>query len=76
MTDFQSGRASGNYIDETPTDAFWLVRAHFRLELAELDEELFRHHVQGTELRALYYACCYEYPGWTWQHSNVVAEVQ
>lgn len=37
MTDDQSGR--GNYSDETPTDA--LVCAHFRLKLAELDEELF-----------------------------------
>ena len=59
MTDHQSGH--GNYRDETPTDA--LVRAHFRLKLAELDEELFRHHLQGIELRALFYACCNENSG-------------
>lgn len=59
MTDDQSAR--GDYSEETPTDA--LVRAHFRLKLAELDEELFRHHLQGIELRALFYACCNEYAG-------------
>jgi hypothetical protein len=69
MTAYQSGR--GNYIDET--DA--LVRVHFRLKLAELDEELFRHHVQGIELlvRALFYAYCDEYPGNTevWFNGDV-----
>jgi hypothetical protein len=53
----------GNYIDEIPTGTDALVRARFRLKLAELDEELFRHYVQGIELRALFYACCDEYPG-------------
>jgi hypothetical protein len=59
MSEHQSGR--GNYSDDTPTDA--LVRAHFRLKLVELDEELFRHHVQGIELRALFESCCNEYAG-------------
>jgi len=59
MTDAQSAR--GGYSKETPTDA--LVRAHLHLKLAELDEELFRHHLQGIELRALFYACCNEYAG-------------
>lgn len=56
MNEYQGGR--GNYGDD-PTDA--LVRAHFRLKLAELDEELFRHHLQGIEQRAFFYACCHEY---------------
>jgi len=46
---------------KTPSDA--VVRAHFRLRLAELDERIFRHHVQGIELRALFYACCNECAG-------------
>jgi hypothetical protein len=50
-----------DHVDEMPTDA--LVRAHFHLKLAELDRELFRHHLQGIELRALFYACCNEYAG-------------
>jgi aminoglycoside phosphotransferase (APT) family kinase protein len=70
MTDDQS--AHGDYIDEMPTDA--LVRAHFRLKLAELDKELFRHHLQGVELRALFYACCNEYAGnteiWLGRYKN------
>ena len=59
MTDDQDER--GNYQEETPKDA--RVRAHFRLKLAALDEKLFRHHLQGIELRALFYACCNEYAG-------------
>ena len=58
MTDDQSGR--GNHADESPADA--ITRSQFRLRLAELDEDLFRHHLQGIELRALFYACCNEYP--------------
>jgi hypothetical protein len=57
MTDDQSSR--GNHADETPADA--ITRAHFRLRLAALDENLFRHHLQGIEIRALFYACCHEY---------------
>jgi hypothetical protein len=56
MTDNQSV-----HVDEMPTDA--LVRAHFHLKLAELDRERFRHHLQGIELRALFYACCNGYAG-------------
>ena len=59
MTDDQSSR--GHHADETPADA--ITRAHFRLRLATLDEKLFRHYLQGIELRALFYACCNEYPG-------------
>jgi hypothetical protein len=59
MTDFQ--RCCGNDVDETPADA--VVRAHFRLRLAALDEQIHRHHVQGIELRALFYACCNESGG-------------
>ncbi|KAF8226470.1 hypothetical protein L208DRAFT_1406945, partial [Tricholoma matsutake] len=51
MTDDQS--AHGDYSEETPTDTL----------LAELDKELFCHHLQGIELRALFYACCNEYAG-------------
>ena len=57
MTDFQSCR--GNHADDTPADA--VVSAHFRLRLAALDERIFRHHLQGIELRALFYACCNEF---------------
>jgi hypothetical protein len=59
MTDHQS--AHGDHADETPADA--ITRARFRLRLAELDETLFRHYLQGLELRALFYACCNEYAG-------------
>jgi len=59
MTDFQSCR--GNHADETSADA--ALRAHFRLRLAALDERIFLHHLQGIELRALFYACCNEYGG-------------
>jgi hypothetical protein len=31
--------------------------------LAALDERLLRHHVQGIELRALFYNCCNESGG-------------
>ena len=57
MSDFQGSR--GNHADETPADA--ALRAHFRLRLATLDVQLFRHHLQGIELRALLYACCNEF---------------
>ena len=50
-----------NYAEETPTDA--ITRASFRLRLAALDEKLFRHYLLGLELRALFYACCYEFAG-------------
>lgn len=59
MSDFQNSR--GNHADETPADA--VLRAHFRLRLATLDAQLFRHHLQGIELRALLYACCNEFDG-------------
>jgi Phosphotransferase enzyme family len=59
MSDFQSSRE--NHADETPADA--ALRAHFRLRLATLDMQLFRHHLQGIELRALFYACCNECGG-------------
>ena len=59
MSDFQSSR--GNHVDETPADA--ALRAHFRLRLAALDTQLFRNHLQGIELRALFYACCNECDG-------------
>jgi hypothetical protein len=59
MSDFQSSR--GNHADETPADA--ALRAHFRLRVAALDAQLFRHHLQGIELRALFYACCNECDG-------------
>jgi hypothetical protein len=59
MTDDQ--QSHGNHVDETPMDA--IAHAHFRLRLAALDEELFRHHVQGCELRAFFYSCCNEYAG-------------
>ena len=39
-----------------------MIRAYFRLKLAELDEELFSHQLQGIELRAFFYACCNQYP--------------
>ena len=52
MTDDQCSR--GNHADESPADA--MTRSQFRLRLAELDEDLFRHHLQGIELRALFYA--------------------
>ena len=54
MSEHQTSR--GNYKDETPADA--IVRAPFRLRLAELNDDLYRHHVQGYELRALFNACC------------------
>ena len=59
MTFEQSSR--DNYAEETPTDA--ITRASFRLRLAALDEKLFRHYLLGLELRALFYACCYEFAG-------------
>jgi len=59
MSDFQDSR--GNHAEETPADA--VLRAHFRLRLATLDAQLFRHHLQGIELRALLYACCNEFDG-------------
>ena len=59
MSEHQS--SPGNYQDETPTDA--VVRAQFRLRLAALDEDLYRHHLQGCELRALFYTCCNNLPG-------------
>jgi hypothetical protein len=52
MSDFQHGR--GNYA---------AVRAHFRLRLAALDERIFRHHLQGIELKAFFYTCCNEKGG-------------
>lgn len=59
VTDDQDTR--GNYAGETPGDL--RARARFRLALAELDEDLFRHHLQGVELRALFYNCCNTYAG-------------
>ena len=59
MSDFQGSR--GNHADETSADA--ALRAHFRLRLATLDAQLFRHHLQAIELRALLYACCNEFDG-------------
>ena len=59
MSEHQSSR--DDYKDETPTEA--IVRAHFRLRLAALDENLYRHHLQGCELRALFYACCNDLTG-------------
>jgi hypothetical protein len=50
-----------------------MVRAHFRLRLAELDERIFRHHLQGIELRALFYACCNESEGNTGWKSTWIA---
>jgi len=58
MSDHESGR--GDYRDETPMDA--VVRAQFRLRLAAIHEDLYRHYLQGCELRALFYACCNESP--------------
>lgn len=51
----------GNYLDESPSDL--CARAKFRSRLAELDDDLFRHHFQGVELRAFYENCCEEYAG-------------
>jgi hypothetical protein len=45
---------------DSPTDT--AVRAQFRLRLAAMHEDLFRHYLQGIELRALFYACCNQYP--------------
>jgi hypothetical protein len=59
MKDHQSRH--GDYEGEGPGDA--LNRARFRLRLAHLDDNLFRHTFQGVELRALFYACCYECAG-------------
>jgi len=59
MSEHQSMR--GDYKDETPTDA--AVRAHFRLRLAALHEDCYRHHLQGCELRALFNTCCNDLPG-------------
>jgi hypothetical protein len=59
MSDFQDKR--GNYAEDRPGDA--VVRAHFGRTLASLDDYLFCHCLLGIELRALFYACCYEHPG-------------
>jgi hypothetical protein len=48
-------------LTKLPVDA--VVRTHFRLRLAALDERIFRHHLQGIELRALFCACCNEKGG-------------
>ena len=48
----------GNHADDTPADV--VIRAHFRLWLAALDDRIFRHHLRGIELSALFYACCNE----------------
>jgi len=59
MSEHQTAR--GDYKDDTPTDA--IIRAQFRLRLATMHEDLYRHYLQGIELRALFYACCNEFPG-------------
>ena len=51
----------GDYKDDTLTDA--IVRAQFRLQLATMHMELYHHHTQGIELRALFNACCNKLPG-------------
>jgi len=58
MSEHQSAR--GDYKDETPTDT--VVRAKFRLQVVAMHEDLYRHHLQGVELRAFFYTCCNEYP--------------
>jgi hypothetical protein len=58
MTEDQDER--GNYNEETLADA--VVRARYELTLATSDLKLFCHHLQGLELRALFYACCNRYP--------------
>jgi hypothetical protein len=40
-----------------------LVGTHFRLKVAESDEGLFRHYLQGIKLKALFYGCCNKYAG-------------
>lgn len=58
MSDDQSCRLE--YGDDTIRDAE--LRSHFRLQLAGQNMELFHHHWLGPE-RAIFYACCYTYPG-------------
>jgi hypothetical protein len=57
MSSFQE--SPRNYANETPADA--LVRAHFRRTLASLDQDFFRHYLQGMELRAFFHSCCNVY---------------
>jgi hypothetical protein len=60
----------GDHVDQTPADA--MVQAHFPLTLSSLDPDLFRHHLLGIELTALFYACCNEYGG----NKGLIREVQ
>jgi hypothetical protein len=55
MSEHQTSR--GNYKGKTPADA--IVRAPFRLRLAALNEDLYCHHIEGYELRALFYTEMY-----------------
>jgi hypothetical protein len=59
VTSDQASR--GNYTDDNHQDS--LIRAHFRLNLAALNENLLHHYIHGVELRAVFYACCNEYAG-------------